>query len=538
MDTTRACAPPLAAVRAPAAPSGGRLPAFLIALIAVAAVLARLPFLALPPSSDEGGYLLVASQWAPGSSLYGDYWVDRPPLLIAFFALADRLGGLPALRVLGLLLVLASVLAAAALGAAAAPRPRSARVAVACAATAALFLVNPLFGTTEVNGELIAAPLVLTGVAMLLRGVRARPGQGRTCWLTAAGGAGAAAVLVKQNEWDVALAAAVVLLGARASPSRSSRVADCLAVVAGALLLAAVVLGAAAWRGTPTARLWDAVVVFRWEAATLIGRAAGPATTDRMVDLVLALLLSGAPLLVLLLLRRVRRAAVPGAIDLRWAALALLAWEGFVVVAGGGYWLHYLVYLVPGLVLAVACLQTRAPVVGPGGQLPSGTWTVLGAAALVCLVSIVWTASHSPRGPEPVVTWLQQNTRPGEDAVVVYGQPDVLQAAGLSSPYPQLWTLPARVHDPRLLDLAALLDGPRAPDWVVLTGASMRTWGVDATAGTEALARSYGQVADVDGYTVHRRLERPGVDTAVMPDHARLPDPSPALLDTTMGSPR
>ena len=41
-----------------------------------------MPFLARPLSPDEGGFLLVASQWEPGTSLYGHYWVDRPPLLM------------------------------------------------------------------------------------------------------------------------------------------------------------------------------------------------------------------------------------------------------------------------------------------------------------------------------------------------------------------------------------------------------------------------------------------------------------------------
>ena len=58
-----------------------------VAALAAAAVLCWLPFLGRTPSPDEGGLLTVAGQWAPGSSLYGDYWVDRPPLLIGLFAL-------------------------------------------------------------------------------------------------------------------------------------------------------------------------------------------------------------------------------------------------------------------------------------------------------------------------------------------------------------------------------------------------------------------------------------------------------------------
>ena len=71
--------------------------------IATAAVVALRMFLvARPPSPDEAGVLMVASQWhVGGTSLYGNYWVDRPPLLIALFRLADLAGGLTALRILG-----------------------------------------------------------------------------------------------------------------------------------------------------------------------------------------------------------------------------------------------------------------------------------------------------------------------------------------------------------------------------------------------------------------------------------------------------
>jgi hypothetical protein len=80
-------------------------------------VLLRLPFVAAPLSPDEGGFLVLARQWhaaGPGGSLYGRYWVDRPPLLVATFQLADALGGLTALRLIG---ALASAITVVAVGA-------------------------------------------------------------------------------------------------------------------------------------------------------------------------------------------------------------------------------------------------------------------------------------------------------------------------------------------------------------------------------------------------------------------------------------
>ena len=107
-----------------------RSPWLWVAALAAAAVLCWLPFLGRTPSPDEGGLLTVAGQWAPGSSLYGDYWVDRPPLLIGLFALADGLGGALALRVMGLVAVALTVVLAGVVGRLAAGREVTTRAVV------------------------------------------------------------------------------------------------------------------------------------------------------------------------------------------------------------------------------------------------------------------------------------------------------------------------------------------------------------------------------------------------------------------------
>ncbi|MCW2785780.1 MAG: hypothetical protein JWP74_2297, partial [Marmoricola sp.] len=81
--------------------------------IALTAFLLRLPYLGAPAGSDEAGYLTIARQWhGAGPSLYGRYWVDRPPLLITLFQLAGA--GLPAVRLLGALAAAIAVLGIAA----------------------------------------------------------------------------------------------------------------------------------------------------------------------------------------------------------------------------------------------------------------------------------------------------------------------------------------------------------------------------------------------------------------------------------------
>ena len=110
-------------------------------------VLVRLLGVGAPLTSDEGGYLYLAAQWAPGgSSLYGDYWVDRPPLLIAFFAGADALGGRIALRLLGVVLAVVSVLLAHQVGRGLGGRRGARMAAVLTAAAVSLTPVRRLAG--------------------------------------------------------------------------------------------------------------------------------------------------------------------------------------------------------------------------------------------------------------------------------------------------------------------------------------------------------------------------------------------------------
>jgi hypothetical protein len=82
---------------------------FIVGVIAVMVPL-RLLFLGEAAGRDEAGFLLVGRGWSDGSSLYGDYWVDRPPLLIWIMELA---GSVTTLRLIGLLACVLMVLGVA-----------------------------------------------------------------------------------------------------------------------------------------------------------------------------------------------------------------------------------------------------------------------------------------------------------------------------------------------------------------------------------------------------------------------------------------
>ena len=481
-----------------------RSPWLWVAALAAAAVLCWLPFLGRTPSPDEGGLLTVAGQWAPGSSLYGDYWVDRPPLLIGLFALADGLGGALALRVMGLVAVALTVVLAGVIGRLAAGRQATTRAVVLPAATAALLLATPLFGSTVVSAELLGLPFVLAGIAAALvslqpgrtgpprRGGRSPPAppeprrswSSRTSWTSPC-----------SSPWWPSLsrrrAAGLRLLGGAA---------------VGAVAMTAVVLGVAATRGTGPAGVWDAVVVFRARGGRhhrpvrqprdrqAAGRGAGRPPVQR-----------GAAAR-----RRAGPDVGPGRAGdgrpagLRSAAWALLAWEMFVVLVGGGYWLHYLMGLVPGLVVLAAASAQASP--------RRTRWLVAAYAYTACstVAVLCWVLVNPIERPEEsAIAYLAAHARPGDTAVVAFGTPNILQGAGLQSPYPQLWSLPARVRDPQARELTDVLTGPEAPTWLVVSGRSVTTWGIDGAAANRIVRSRYEPAASAGNFRIYVRKERP-----------------------------
>ena len=477
-------------------------------LAALAVVVAgRLPFVARPTSPDEGGYLLVGSQWHAGTSVYGDYWLARPPLLVGINELAAALGGTFALRAIGLLAVVSSVLLAAAISrevSRAADAGAATVAQLAPMAVVAIFMTTPLFGTTHVDGELLAAPFVLGGVLAFLRASAARDRAVAARWALVAGAAATSAAMVKQNSIDVFVfvAACLVVRLVQGDRRPARRLAALFA--AGALAAAAVILGMAALRGTGLGDLWDSVVTFRFQAASEISSSAPDVNAVRLRTLVLAALASLAPVVVAVLAWQSRRglssrgARSSGLLDLRWPAYALLAWEVVSVAGGGSYWLHYLLDLVPGItVLAVAAAQR------PPSARRALTWTLAAAA----LSTGIATGVDAVRGPDyasdaATIGYLRDHARPGDTAVVAFGHPNILWDTRLTSPYEQLWSLPVRVRDPDLSELGGLLASPAAPTWVVVAGSDLYSWGISAGHADHLLEAGYHRVAVESPYVI------------------------------------
>lgn len=468
----------------------------LLAGVLAAVVVARLCYLGGSLYADEAGYLLVARQWhLGGPNLYGFYFVDRPPGLLLVYRLAALLQWDHAIRLLtipfAVLFVLSAFRAVHGL-----VGERGARWA---AVLAGALVVSPLVGAQEADGEIFAVPLVMLAVALTLAAVRR---TGRGCLLPAfgAGLSAAAALMVKQNFADAFVFAAVLLavsVGQRRLPARDA------AWVAGGGLLGglAVLLGVLGYvraAGVGLHWAWYSLVGFRGSALEVITDGSLHAPFDRALGLLGLAVVSGLLPMLLVLLRESWRCQLTGP-PVAWAVAVTLA-VGFVgIVAGGSYWPHYLLQLAPMTVLAVGVWGPQVP------------WlrVVAGAAVASAVVATGWAAVQpvlgGPSAGALAGAWVGRAARPHDTLTVLYGNAQVQEAAGLPSPYPQLWSLPMRTLDPHLNRLGDLLAGPRAPDWVVVR-LSPDSWDIDRDGTVRLeLATHYRKVAAVCGHPVWLR---------------------------------
>ncbi len=468
---------------------------------------------------DEGGFTMVAHFWRdPGAYLYGPLWVDRPPGLIAVFALADALGPF------GPRLVASAMAVVAVLAAADAARvlagPRAARW-TAWAGFA--FYCSSLLSAQVLNGELVASTFVLLAIAATLRTDRiARTRSGVWRLGLAAGVAAALAALMKQSFVD-GIAFGVVLLGLQMVRGRGSRLTSSglAAFVTGASLSLAAVAGWAASLGKLDDLVY-AVGGFRFDAAQVLAAWSPAAPMHRLHGLVLLFLVTGLGLLL-------ATSVVAAWPSLRhpspttWAFAALAAVEVVGIAAGGSYWSHYLIGLVPVTVLAAGVLGA--------GRRPRSRWSPTGwirrlvvAAVVVTVVTtpVAVAAVHREPPDAYVGRWVGASARSGDTITVLYTHANAAQASGLRPAYPYAWSLPLRTLDPHLELLVATLDGPQAPTWVVEWD-DLHWWGLDPGHRLEAVLTShYREVGEVCGHPVllHRGVDR---ELAPRPDCSTAP---------------
>lgn len=467
--------------------SSSRVSPLAVVCASVAAlVAARLVLFRTYVGGDEGGFLMVGASWHRGTSLYGDYWVDRPPLLIWIIELAD---GVTTLRLIGGVASVLTVLGIA-WAAQVARGPDAARWA---AGAAALFLSAQWLGVARVNGEMLAAPFVAWSIALTLFAVL-RTSSWRAPAALGSGVLAMCALSIKQSVVEAFVFAIALSLAVAVDRPESRRLL--VRVLAwgllGAVATAAALLTGADARGTSPSELFDAVIRFRAEAGEVIRSSASDATPLRLLIMMGTWAVSGLGAATALALWHGARRREPVLL----AVVATLLCGLVVALFGGSYWAHYLIQIIPTAALAVGLLVDRVPL------------RLLRRLAVVTIVltiaNTVWAVGLQPddNGRQHTVgDWLHDAGRPADTAVVTYGQPNVLYLAGMTSPYEYLWSLPVRTRDSDLHELTGVLASPSRPTWVV-DWSGLRSWGVEPGRALSVLHEGYRQVATVCGRSI------------------------------------
>ena len=441
-------------------------------LAAIAAFVARFPGLLWPLRPDEAGFVLVARNLHPEpDSLYGRYWVDRPPPVIWLMQATDWVGGAYTHRLVGALacalLVLASAAATreTALRAGVVDPVAVRRLAGWVAVGTAALVSNAQIDPVGAKGEVFGIPLVLASCWLALRAVR-RLAAADAFW------AGCLAVLAlgfKQSIVGGIVFGAVLLLGSAVARHLSWRTAGRFALAAaagGAVPVAAVV----AWTlasGSRLRTLWYASVSFRSDASRVIASQDAEGAQSRIGLLVVVFVGVGMLLVIVCFLVRVptlvRHDAVPVV-----AIVAMVAVDLLGVVFSGSFWAPYLFVLVPPLSLALAALVAHDHLGLSRHRVSPAVVAVVATSSVLSLVA--WTAAWAVGRVPGVVRPGAANAaaaRAGDRVLVYGGRADIQWASRAESPYPYLWSLPMRTLDPDLEELRRVLTGSNPPTWFV-----------------------------------------------------------------------
>jgi hypothetical protein len=275
--------------------------------------------------------------------------------------------------------------------------------------------------------------------------------------------------------------------------------------------------------GTSVTGVFDAMYPFRIEAGRVMAASNRDSAHLRLWVLVACWVVSGGVVIMglatrALVTRRLRSAAT-------WGLVATVVFDIVSIALGGSYWNHYLIQLVVPIAvlsgLLVAMRQPAARAVVAAVALAAGI-------ALIVHVAVPRSTTASSVGDAIGVVAGPQDT-----IVTTWGHADVTLASGLRSPYPYLWSLPARTLDPRLTKLTALLSGPRAPTWFVTwRGVSRWKFHGGGPIAARALAEHYYAVTKVNGHTIylHRGVRRAVPD---LPPHSADLSGSSSTFSTT-----
>lgn len=462
------------------------------------AVALRAPWFATPLGNDEGGLAYIAEHASGGGpNLFGQHFLDRPPLLVGAFRIAAETGGTAAVRTLGALaaalLVIVVALLARELG--------GRRPAIWAAFITAVLASSPALQSVYTPAELLA--VVPSAASVLLLLIAWRTSRGRLVALALSGFLAIAALLTKQSFGDALLAglaflaATYLLAGDRAGWLRGA--AAYLGGVGAALLCLEI------WElayGIPDGAAAYALAGFRVDG---LGALAGSADglLGRLTDRLVVPAVASGLLLVWVCspfgMRRLRQRRLVQITVAAWAAGAAAG-----ILLGGSYWPHYLIEAIPvSAVTAALALAAASP---RKLRLAAAALAAVAASAVTIGPTVSQAADHEKA--TAIGEYVAARAHRQDTVYVRYSQPNILYYSGLRNPYPYNWSLMLRAIPDAQRRLRRLLEGPRAPTWVVAWERAS-AYDLDASGATaRLLRRRYRAVAVVCGVRV---LLRSGV---------------------------
>jgi hypothetical protein len=478
--------------------------------IAALAVLLRFPGLLWPLMPDESGFTLVARHWdAAADTMYGQYWVDRPPILIALFRLSDWIGGSYAPRVVSAALAAVMVVAAYRAGLVIAGRVTARWVAVACLA----LISQPALTMWSAKSESLGVPFTMVSCLLIVETLYRQPGRARYVAAFGAGLVGALALGMKQSLFGPELFGIVAFLLAlrtrRLAGREARRVAG--ATAAGFAVPVLAVVGWALAAGVRLSTVWETLYGFRGDAFQVINESDMTAPLKRADELLHLFITTGMVVAVLWFV-----AAFPATFrahrELAPAVAVMLVADAGALVVSGSYWTAYLLPFVTGITIALALIAST------GGYRIVVSKILAGGLALSSAYAVItWGIGHTVGGePGPTAHYtgevVADVAAPGDSIVVLYGRADIVLESGLPNSYEQLWSLPMRTLDPDLAQMKALIAGPNAPTWVV-EALPINSWDIDADGSLQALLTDrYTRLESPCGMPVWLRqgVDRPG----------------------------
>ncbi len=438
-------------------------------------VLLRLPLFDAPLTVDEGGYGYVARMWSRGIPLYRVAWVDRPQGLLLIFRAAFAGFGDSTRTIRGIAALFAA-LSVVVIAEISRRITKSLTAGLAAGLFYAVLSAAPQFEGYTANGELLSTLPTVLCILCAVAALQIEATRRRRTMIFAAGFIGAVALLVKQSAYDALVVGGLVLLAN--SWQRHKRSGRVIAVDAVSFAIGlSVPIGAAAIHGAALgwSDWWFAVAGYRFSvenvtSGTMADRIARYKRSYNLVSPHYPPMIGFAVLGIAGIRRRNGLTFLP----VLWLFVSLTAF-----FLGGLFHAHYYMGLVPSVAV---CGAVGLHAITTRWRLPVFASAII--SLLLFFPSLQYSfhalskstanqrslySSFDTRLPpnKAVAAWIDAHTKPNESFFALYANAALYYVADRPAPLKYLWERGVARIPGALDELALLLDGPKAPRFIV-----------------------------------------------------------------------